>query len=116
MVTVLSVLSRCVRSGHESPVTLWVMPSTGPNPLLRVEFLIPFDSITAEHVEPAIAELLRDARAGLAQLAADGGERTYDNTMQRLDEFTEPLDQAMGVVSQLASVATNPPLRAAFNA
>src|SRR4029077_10183787 len=33
-----------------------------------------------------------------------------------LDKFTEPLDWAMGVVSHLESVATNPPLRVAFNA
>src|SRR6266403_857477 len=34
-----------------------------PNPLLEIQFQIPFDRIRAEHVEPAIEELLRDARA-----------------------------------------------------
>ena len=36
--------------------------------------------------------------------------------MRALDELTEPLDYAMGVVRHLESVATYPELRAAFNA
>jgi len=93
------------------------MPSTDTtNPLLQEEFRVPFDRIRAEDVEPAIAELLRDARAGLSELAESEGPRTYQNTMSVLDKFTEPLDWAMGVVSHLESVATNPPLRVAFNA
>ena len=86
------------------------------NPLLRVEFRVPFDRIRAEHVEPAMAELLRDARAKLASLAAGDGGRTYENTMQVLDEFAEPLDWAMALVRHLEAVATYPQLRAAFNA
>src|SRR5215813_6955316 len=86
------------------------------NPLLTEEFRIPFDQIRAEHVEPAIAELLRDARARLDGLAKLSGERTFENTMGALDKLTEPLDYAMGVVRHLESVATYPELRAAFNA
>ena len=93
------------------------MPSTSDtNPLLHVEFRIPFDRIRAEHVEPAATELLREARARLAALAAPDGERTFDNTLHALDTLTEPLDWAMGVVRHLESVATYPELRAAFNA
>jgi oligopeptidase A len=93
------------------------MPSTtGSNPLLQIEFQAPFDRIRAGHVEPAIAELLREARVRLSALAAGDGKRTYDNTMRALDQLTEPLDWAMGVVRHLESVATYPELRAAFNA
>src|SRR5437879_5614916 len=92
------------------------MSSTTQNPLERVDFRIPFDRIRAEHVEPAIADLLRDARANLEALAADEAPRTYENTMAALDSFTEPLDWAMSVVRHLEAVATYPPLRAAFNA
>lgn len=88
----------------------------GSNPLLKPQFRVPFDVIRAEHVEPAIAALLREARAGLARLAENGAARTYDNTLRALDEFTEPLDWAMAVVRHLESVATYPELRAAFNA
>jgi oligopeptidase A len=92
------------------------MSSTEQNPLLRLKFRVPFDQIRAEHVEPAIAELLKDARGKLSALAADGDAPTYRNTMQELDAFTEPLDWAMSVVRHLESVATYPELRAAFNA
>jgi oligopeptidase A len=86
------------------------------NPLLALEFRIPFDRIRAAHVEPAAAELLREARARLDAIAAQPGERTFENTMRPLDHLTEPLDCAMGVVRHLESVATYPELRAAFNA
>ena len=91
------------------------MPSAS-NPLLTVEFRIPFDRIRAADVEPAAAQLLGDARQRLNAIAAAPGERTFDNTMGALDELTEPLDYAMGVVRHLESVATYPELRAAFNA
>ena len=93
------------------------MPSTSDaNPLLEIEFRIPFDRIRAEHVQPAATELLREARTRLAALAAADGERTFDNTLHALDAMTEPLDWAMGVVRHLESVATYAELRAAFNA
>jgi len=85
------------------------------NPLLIPRFRIPFDRIRAEHVEPAATELLGDARTRLEAIAAAPGERTFDNTMHALDDLTEPLDYAMGVVRHLESVATYPELRAAFN-
>ena len=87
------------------------------NPLLTPRFRIPFDRIRAEHVEPAIAELLqrRPVRAW-KRWPPRPGPRTFDNTMGALDELTEPLDYAMGVVRHLESVATYPELRAAFNA
>jgi oligopeptidase A len=93
------------------------MQSTGEiNPLLHIEFRVPFDRIRAEHVQPAVTELLRQSRAGLAALAATRGERTFDNTLHALDTLTEPLDWAMGIVRHLESVATYPELRAALNA
>jgi oligopeptidase A len=85
------------------------------NPLLIPRFRIPFDRIRAEHVEPAATELIGDARTRLEAIAAAPGERTFDNTMHALDDMTEPLDYAMGVVRHLESVATYPELRAAFN-
>ncbi len=87
-----------------------------PNPLLALEFRIPFDRIRAAHVEPAAAELLRDARERLEAIAAQPGERTFENTMRALDHLMEPLDCAIGVVRHLEAVATSPELRAAFNA
>jgi len=85
------------------------------NPLTKIGFQIPFDRIRAEDVEPAVARLLTDARNRLERLAAPNGERTYANTMAALDDMTEPLDLAMGVVRHLESVSTYPELRAAYN-
>ena len=70
------------------------------NPLLIPRFRIPFDQVRAEQVEPAVVELLREARVRLESIAAAPGERTFDNTMRALDEMTEPLDYAMGVRSE----------------
>src|SRR5271166_1814724 len=86
------------------------------NPLLEVRFRIPFDQIQPEHVEPAITELLRNARERLDQLTSDPEPRTFINTMLVLDSLTEQLEYAMGIVKHLEGVATTPELRAAYNA
>jgi len=93
------------------------MPSTvEKNPLLEIQFRIPFDQIRAEHVEPAIQELLRDARERLEALAADTSEPSYHNTMDAFEAISERLEYAMAVVRHLESAATYPQLRAAYNA
>src|ERR1035438_434055 len=86
------------------------------NPLLKLSFRIPFDQIRAQHVQPAVTELLRDARQRIDRLAADPEPRTFDNTLMALDAATEPLDEAMAVVRHLESVATYPELREVYNA
>jgi oligopeptidase A len=87
-----------------------------PNPLTEINFRIPFDGIRAEHVEPAVDQLIEDARARLEAVAAAPAPRTFDNTMLVLDRLTDRLDFAMSVVRHLESVATTPELRAAYNA
>ncbi len=90
-------------------------PNQESNPLLEIQFRIPFDRIRSEHVEPAVEELLRDARAKLEALAADPAPRTFANTMSAYEAITERLEYAMSVVRHLESVATYPELRAAYN-
>jgi len=88
------------------------------NPLLspRRAGDFPFDRVRAEHVEPAIAELARGARARLDALATDAGARTFDRTMLALEAIGQPVAEAMGIVAHLESTATTPELRAAYNA
>jgi len=89
------------------------------NPLLHIQFQIPFDRIAATDVEPAAQQLLGEARARMETIAAGppgNRERAFENTMRPLDRLTEPLDYAMGVVRHLEAVATTPELRAAYNA
>ncbi len=93
------------------------MPAaTEANPLTHIQFKIPFDQIRAEHVEPAIEDLLSDAQRKLDALAADPEPRTFENTLLALEAVTLRLEYAMSVVSHLESVATYPELRAAYNA
>jgi oligopeptidase A len=87
-----------------------------PNPLLNLGFEIPFDEIHAEHVEPAIDELLARARTAVDVIVETRGRRTYDNTLGALENATEPLELAMTAVGHLESVATNDALRDAYNA
>lgn len=85
------------------------------NPLLQIQFDVPFDQIRAEHVVPAITELLADARRQIDAIVAAGGPRTFDNTLGALERATERLEFAMTVVGHLESVANTPELRAAYN-
>jgi oligopeptidase A len=93
-----------------------VTPKSYSNPLLQIQFRIPFDQIRAEHVEPAISTLIDQARARISAVATGPVPRTFDNTMRTIDRMTEPLDYAMGIVKHLESVATHPELRGAYNA
>jgi oligopeptidase A len=80
------------------------------NPLLEVQFRVPFDEVKAEHVEPAIDALIEKAGKAVDATAKS------DDPLTALDEMTEPLDYALNVVRHLESVATTPELRAAYNA
>ena len=88
------------------------------NPLIHVQFPVPFDQIQAAHVEPAVQQLLADARTRLDALGggANSSLLTFDATLMALDALTEELDYAMSVVRHLEAVATYPELRAAYNA
>ncbi len=90
-------------------------PTTTANPLLKIQFQIPFDQIRVENVEPAIEELLRDARTELDCLISEPAPRTFTNTLEKLDRLAERLDYAMQIVHNLEGVATTPQLRAAYN-
>lgn len=86
------------------------------NPLSVVRFAIPFEAIRAEHVEPAIDDLLVISKARIDEISGNTQPATYANTLGALEDATEELEYAMGVVAHLESVATEPALREAFNA
>src|SRR5580704_8823470 len=89
---------------------------TVANPLLQIQFQIPFDQVRAETVQSAIAGLLVETRAELDRLISEPSPRNFVNTMQRLDHLTERLEYAMQIIRNLEAVATTPELRAAYNA
>ncbi len=86
------------------------------NPLLEVRFEVPFTSITAAHVEPAIDTLLAEAEAAIASIAAAETPAGYDNTLGALERAGLGLEYAMGIIGHLESVVTNDALREAYNA
>ncbi len=87
------------------------------NPLLKVEYRIPFGRIRPEHIEPAFRQHIQTAEQRLEAIAAgDGGPRTYVNTMDALDHLSDELDFSLSVVRHLEHVATTPELRQAYNA
>lgn len=84
------------------------------NPLLSEELPIPFSRIRPEHVAPAIREALARAEAGLEEIVAFEGARTYENTVARLDEVGEALSRVIRPVTHLMSVLSSPELRAEY--
>lgn len=86
------------------------------NPLLSQAFLIPFDKITPEHIEPGIRSALAQAEAELEALIALPGERTYANTVAALDALVERVNRVVGIAHHLTMVVSSPELRAAYNA
>src|SRR5260370_39670040 len=91
-------------------------PSIPVNPLLQVRFQIPFDQIRAEHVEPAVAELLRDARERLDRITSKTAPPSFANTMDVLGHLTERLAYAMGITTHVKRVLTTQDLAPASHA
>ncbi|MBA5638129.1 M3 family metallopeptidase [Duganella sp. LX20W] len=91
------------------------MTTDALNPLLDFSGLPRFDAIKPEHVTPAIADLLERCRAVVAQLEADTGAVSWDSFVAPLENTTELLGRAWGIVSHLNNVVDTPELRATYN-
>ncbi len=83
------------------------------NPLLATTGLPRFDAIRAEHVGPAIDELLHAADAALVHVTSDAVAPDFDAMSAVLDVATERLARSWGAVGHLCAVADTPALRAA---
>ncbi|MCW8908357.1 MAG: oligopeptidase A [Sedimenticola sp.] len=86
------------------------------NPLLHLEDLPPFTRIRAEHVEPAIDQLLAESRALTEKLLAQNGPFTWDNLVEPLEIMEDRINRAWSPVSHLNSVLNSEELRQAYNA
>lgn len=87
-----------------------------PNPLLDFTGLTRFDAIKPAHVTPAIETLLAQCRATMAHVTADDVPSTWDAVAEPLDDATERLSRAWGVVAHLNAVVDTPELREQYNA
>ncbi len=86
------------------------------NPLLDFTGLPRFDTITPEHVAPAMHQLLDENRALIARLIAPDTPATWDDFVQPMLDAGERLSRAWGIVGHLHSVNDIPPWREAYNA
>ena len=89
--------------------------TTVSNPLLDFSDLPRFDAITPEHVQPAIDALIAAASLVVTELEAPCDDVTWDNFVIPLEDATEKLGRAWGVVNHLNNVVDTPELRAVYN-
>ena len=85
------------------------------NALLDFSDLPRFDIFKPEHVTPAIAALLDEARATVSTLEAPDAPSNWDDFVLPLERVTERLGRAWGVVGHLNAVVDTPELRATYN-
>jgi oligopeptidase A len=85
------------------------------NPLLDFSSLPRFDLIRPEHVTPAIEQLIAEARIVVGQLETPSDSVSWDSFVIPLEEATERLGRAWGVVNHLNHVMDTPELRAVYN-
>ena len=86
------------------------------NPLLTTTVLPLFSEIKPEHIEPAISQLLAEARAVVDQQLQATSQYTWNNLVEPLEEAEDRLNKAWSPVSHLNSVVNSDELREAYNA
>jgi len=86
------------------------------NPLLSHTELPLFSQIKAEHIEPAIDQLLNEASTLVETLLAENENYTWDNLISPLDEAEDCINKAWSPVSHMNSVVNSDELRDAYNA
>ena len=84
------------------------------NPLLDTAGLPQFEAVRAEHIAPAIEDLLGEAERALSLATSDVVPADYDALSAVLDVATERLGRAWAAVGHLNAVADTPALRAAY--
>src|SRR5476649_1614703 len=85
------------------------------NPLLQDTPLPRFDAIRPEHVEPAIARLIAEQRARVAQIEAVA-DPTFETVVEPLEELRHRLSRVWSPIGHLNAVMNSEQLRAAYNA
>jgi oligopeptidase A len=86
------------------------------NPLLQNSALPLFSQINPEHVEPAIDQLLAEARAVVEQHLQATAEYTWENLIESIEDAEDRLSKAWSPVSHMNSVVNSDALREAYNA
>lgn len=85
------------------------------NPLLTDFDLPPFADIRAEHVEPAISELISYNLSKIDELTQSQGTLTWETLVNSIEEWEDKLSKAWSPVGHLNAVLNSPELRGAYN-
>ena len=85
------------------------------NPLLDFTSLPRFADILPEHVNPAIEQLIEEARSAITD-ATKAESVSWATVVEPLQDATERLGRAWGAVAHLNAVISSPALRDAHNA
>ena len=87
------------------------------NPLLSNNTILPlFSKIKPEHIEPAITQLLEEARAVVKKHLQATTEYTWENLIEPLENAEDKLNKAWSPVSHMNAVVNTDELRLAYNA
>lgn len=87
------------------------------NPLLSNNTNLPlFSEIKTEHIEPAITQLLEEARAVVEQHLKATTKYTWGNLIEPLENVADKLNKAWSPISHMNSVVNTDELRSAYNA
>ncbi|MEW8507390.1 MAG: oligopeptidase A [Candidatus Thiodiazotropha sp.] len=86
------------------------------NPLIDMQGLPPFSSITPDMVEPAIDRLLEENRNHIQHLLSSQPAFTWANLIEPLEKDEDRLSRTWSPVSHMNAVVNNDELRAAYNA
>ena len=86
------------------------------NPLLEIDGLPPFSKIRPEHIEPAVDQLLSEAREQVETLLAGNSSYSWENLVEPLEKMDDRLSRAWSPVGHMNSVVNSDALRDAYNA
>ncbi len=87
------------------------------NPLLTNNSSLPlFSQIKPEHIEPAITQLLDEARSIVEQQLKTNTRYTWKNLIEPIENAEDRLNKAWSPVSNMNSVVNTDDLRLAYNA
>lgn len=84
------------------------------NPLLENHELPPFEQFSPEQIEPAMTQLIDDAKAVVEQVVANPEPASWNTIIQPLAEKERAIDNAWSVFGHLSSVRDSKELRDAY--
>jgi oligopeptidase A len=93
------------------------MTQNADNPLLQFDRLPDFGAIRAEHIQPAVTEVLADNKSQLVELISrlEGQSPDWENLMDVLDDMEDRLSKVWSTASHLNGVCNTPEIRDAYN-